>query len=202
MTEVVDVGSNRWVKVKRPYIRQRSGRKFFLAEFKTAQWNLQDIAYHLAGINRYTGGSRYSVAQHCVVAARMAARHYPYETNLPARMLIHDVAESAYGDMSSPLKSLCPDYNRLLTLADASVEKFFDLTFMDDPLVKEVDTRMWLTESETVYWDVEEDTSEDVAWCALKPFPLPDTDFEAWDPDEAEGEWLLACRTLLPWAWK
>jgi hypothetical protein len=194
--------AKRWAKGQEPYLRRPTGKKIFLMSPTPSQWDIPDIAWHLAGLNRYTGGSRFSVAQHCVVASRMAAEHYPDNALLPARMLIHDVAEAVYGDMSAPLKALCPEYVRLIDLADATVEKRFDLTFLDDPLVKEVDLRMWLTERLIIHWEVEEDLSEDTAWSGLEPFPLPDENFEAWSPEEAESEWLLSCRRLIPWAWK
>lgn len=194
----------RWAKGKEPYLRRPNGRTFNLVNPTVDQWDIADIALHLAGLNRYTGGSRFSVAQHCVVAAKMAEVHYPDHALLPARMLIHDAAESAYGDMAAPLKQLIKgsEFERAFHQAEATIEEFFDLTYLDDPLVKEVDLRMWLTEREIIHWDCEVDISEDTNWLDLKPFPLPDELFIPWDPETAESEWLLACRRLLPWAWR
>src|ERR1044071_2835761 len=80
-----------------PYIKVYSGRKVFLADPRPEDFSITDIAHPLAGINRYTGGSRYTVAQHCVVASRYAAMLYPEHPYLPAKMLIHDADEAFIG---------------------------------------------------------------------------------------------------------
>jgi hypothetical protein len=184
-----------------PYVRLKSGTKFHLTNPRASDIHVSDVAYHLSGINRFTGGSRYSVAQHCVVAAEMARQWYSTggaatHHLLPARMLIHDAAEYAYGDVSSPLKSLCPDYAALIHAMDAVVERRFDCLFLDDPRVKEIDDRMWLTERLHVY---DEPFAEDINDVDLAPFPPVARWFTPWSPREAEEEWLMALRRELPW---
>ena len=186
-----------------PYIRMHSGQKFYLKTPRDNEISIPDLAYHLAGINRYTGGSRYTVAQHCVVAAQMAQRFYPDQRYLPAKMLIHDAAEAYYSDMSSPLKALNPDYRALLQEADLAIETKFDLTFLDDPMFKVVDERMWLTERLVVYPTKPADFGEDVEGVTNEPFELNAEElhhyFGAWGAREAEEEWLLHRHSLLPW---
>lgn len=61
---------------------------------------IEDVAWHLSRINRFTGAIRvpcYSVAEHCVRVSRLCDK-YPIEG------LLHDEAEACYGDMNSPLK--------------------------------------------------------------------------------------------------
>jgi hypothetical protein len=190
----------RWggtTKERRHYIRQASGAKFF---FDDPRFNLGDIAWHLAGINRYTGGSRYSVAQHCVVAAQMAQRFYTDHVLLPARMTIHDAAESVLGDVSSPLKALLPDYREIESRIDEEVERFFGVTFLGNEQVHEVDTRMWLTERLLMYPGSPQ--TDDYAG-PLEPFPLTKEELEesfgSWGADRAEYEWLHTARQHLPW---
>lgn len=183
----------RWASHPRgPYIRLQSGRKFFLQDPKAEDMSISDIAYHTARINRYTGGSDFSVAQHMVVGARMAERFYPEHPLLPSRFLIHDAAEFAFGDMSSPLKHICPEYKALINAADLEIERRFDLTFVGDPLVKELDVRMWLTERQWVYIDSDEDIAEDYDG-PLEPFDLSADEwlyqFGYWGADLAEDEW-------------
>lgn len=187
------------------YIRMHSGRKFYLVNPPPEQWHIPDVAYHAAGVNRYTGASRFTIGQHMVVGSRMAERFYPEHPLLPARFLIHDAPEVVYNDMNSPLKRLCPDYCRLLTDGEHSFEKRCDLTWMDDPLVKEVDVRMWLTERLMVYRDAEQagvDMADDYNG-PLEPFPLsfhePEEEFGYWHPEKVEAEWLEAFHRLLPW---
>lgn len=156
------------------------------------------MAYHLAGINRYTGGSRISVAQHCVMASRMAQKYYQGERHLAAKMLVHDTPEAFYGDASSPLKSLLPDYRRLEIEAELVFEDRFALHWTQDSLVKEIDKRIMLTERPLVFsrvipWDSEWSMAE-----GLSPFPY-EADFEPWSADEAELAWLCEFRNLLPW---
>lgn len=195
----------RWAKGG-PYLRMRSGRKFPLttsAKEMAGQWYVPDIAYHAAGINRYTGGSRLSVAQHMVVGARMAERFYPEQPMLPARFLIHDADETVLNDISSPLKSLLPDYREIEDQFQRSIELWTDLMFIGDPFVKEVDNRMWLTEREAVYMHVDDDISEDTARVPLEPFELLLSefldDFAPWESSFAEEQYLIEFRRLLPW---
>lgn len=203
----VPATAQRWAQYERgPYIRMHSGEKFFLKDPRPEEFRIPDIAYHLARVNRYTGGSEISVAQHSAVGAMMAARFYPTERLLPARLVIHDVTEHAIGDVSSPLKRLIPEYKQLELVHEAAAERRFDLTYVGDPLVKEVDDRMWLTERRMVFRDAEEagvDMSEDVRWCPHSPFDINDDElielFSPWGPYEAEHVWLQQLYAWLPW---
>lgn len=188
---------------KGPYIRQHSGRKVFLLD---PEWYMPDVAHHASRVNRYTGGSTYSVAQHMIVGARLAERFYPEHNLLPARFLAHDAPESVYNDLSSPMKRLLPDYGRLLTDGERSFERFIDLTWLDDPLTKEVDTRMWLTERLMIYREAHwagVDTSEDTAWTPLEPFPLTSDEmhdmFMPWHPALTQTIYTTQFQRHLPW---
>lgn len=194
-------------KKRGPWIQTApSNTRFYLADPRPEEIRIEDVAYHLAGINRYTGGSRISVAQHCVVASRMARRHYTPaqypERNvqwLPAKMLVHDSHESFYGDASSPLKSLLPDYRALELVGETCFEKRFDLMWVEDTLVKEIDRRTMFMERNHVFtvplsWDGE--WNLDIGKPAFEP---EDDDMEPWEPGKAEEEWLTAFYNLLPW---
>ncbi len=182
-----------------PYTRKYSGRKFPLLNPEPSDFYIPDIVHHLSRIRRFDGAG-ISVAQHCVVAATMAQRFYPTARFLPAKMIIHDAAEAYYGDVSAPLKSLLPDYRTLEKNANGAVEKRFDLGFVGDPLVKEVDDRMWLTEREDLFAKtglrLQDDYTGD-----LEPFPLAERQRLAYitrwkEPDLAYED---ALRELLPW---
>jgi len=194
---------HRWASGNRgPYIKTFYGNKVFIGDPRPEDFTIEDIARNLAGINRYVGASRYTVAQHCVVAAKMAELHYPGHRGsmalLPARMLIHDADEAFVGDVSSPLKSLLPDYKRVEDAMQLAMEKFFDLTFIGDPLVKELDYRMWLTEREQLFNGRHGEQSDDYKG-ALEPFDYWNTgDFMEWPADEAEDAYLEACRKYFP----
>lgn len=193
----------RWRTDERgPYIRKMpTGRKMYLLNPTPEDYtHLAEIVYHAAGINRYTGGSRLSIAQHMAVGALMAERFYPDEPLLGHRFLVHDISETNLGDVSSPLKhALGASYTDLEAKHDLAVEGAFGLTFLGDPLVKELDNRMWLTERLVIYRDVEEDIDEDIENVDLEPFPLTrmelDRYFGRWSVEQAEavyGTLLLA----------
>ncbi len=189
-----------------PYIRMHSGRKMHLRD---PEWYLPDIAYHAAGVNRYTGGSRFTIGQHMIVGAWMAERFYPgdpaYTDPLPAKYIGHDAPEAVYGDMSSPLKRCCPDYCALLAKGEESFQRWTGLRWDDDPRVKEVDLRMWLTERLVVFERAAEagvDMTEDYEG-PLEPFPLTVDEmfqlFRPWHPAVVESTYLKEFRRLLPW---
>ncbi len=90
-----------------PFIRMFSGRVIYLRDpALNAEIHLEDIAYGLARIARYTGQTRhrYSVASHSLMVADLVP------SRLHASGLMHDAIEAILGDVSSPLKALLPDY--------------------------------------------------------------------------------------------
>jgi hypothetical protein len=180
-----------------PYIRMMPrGNRFFLENPQPDDYDIPTIVHHMARIARYTGATTYTNGQHSTVAARMAARFYPDHALLPARMLIHDMAEHVLGDVSAPLKSLLPDYRRLEAVHDLCVERRFDLTFIGDALVREVDQRMLATEFLVTFPDADEDFGAD-------PFPLEEDDllfeFTPWATEVVEHEFRMALACHLPW---
>ncbi len=83
-----------------------SGRKIDLLAPKASDIYWPDVCFALANINRFTGHTRISVAQHSVIVADLvSAEAEPYA-------LIHDAKEYITGDNSTPEK-------------DAECEAFF-----------------------------------------------------------------------------
>jgi len=58
---------------------------------------IEDIAYHLSRINRFTGATGYSVAQHSVLVSRLCRK--------ALAGLLHDAHEAYLGDWSRPVQS-------------------------------------------------------------------------------------------------
>ena len=197
---------SRWGGGRGPYIRAFSGRRIHLDDPEHHEFHLPDVAHHLARIHRYTGASEYSVAQHMVVGAFLARWYFRDTPLLDSRFLLHDIAEFCLGDVSSPLKSLVPDYRRLETRWDTAVETWAWLTFVGIPEVKTLDDRMWLTERQVVYRNVDPefaaDMADDVSRIELKPIPVSEWElealFRAWPADEAESTYLKAFRAAFP----
>ena len=89
---------------------------------------IEDVAHHLAGIFRYGGASRLTVAQHCCEMAyyvlgpgwnprgvRGCTEQTAYEC------LMHDAAEYLLGDMIAPLKHSA--FGDVYRAAEANVER-------------------------------------------------------------------------------
>lgn len=93
-----------------PYIHTFHGRRIFVRDPDLNDTlYLEDFAHGLARVSRFTGQTahRYSVASHCLMVADLLP------TRLHASGLLHDAAEAVLGDVSSPLKSLLPEYKAL-----------------------------------------------------------------------------------------
>ena len=87
-----------------PRIQTHSGLAFDLLDPRPEQVRVEDVAYALSRINRYTGHTvAYSVAQHSVLAMRTVADELR-EPEHALAALLHDAAEAYVGDVSAPLK--------------------------------------------------------------------------------------------------
>lgn len=184
-----------------PYIRMHSGREVYLQQPDAKQIYIPDTAYHMAGIRRYTGGSRFTNGQHSLVAVKMAQRFYSEHEWLAHKMLIHDMSESILNDVASSAKQCYgAEYLALEQVWDEAVEDRFNLGFIGDAMVKEVDIRMWLTERLTL-WPGDPYQHLDYKG-PLEPFPLDYLEmarfFETWTPEEIEAEMLAEVDRLFP----
>jgi 5'-deoxynucleotidase YfbR-like HD superfamily hydrolase len=85
-----------------------TGRLFDIKRPDASEVCIKDIAHALANICRYTGHCRrfYSVAEHCVLGARLVPRKYRLA------FLLHDAVEAYIGDTSRPFKTLLPEYRQ------------------------------------------------------------------------------------------
>lgn len=86
-----------------PFVITHGGNHVPVLNPATAVFALEDIAYHLARLNRFTGAG-ISVAQHSLlVAARVEVLGAATEVKLHA--LLHDAPEMLTGDIPAPLKA-------------------------------------------------------------------------------------------------
>jgi len=83
-----------------------SGKFVNLADPQPETICIEDIAHHLAHINRFTGATfqGYSVASHSLYVSDLVAPEFKLIA------LMHDATEAYLGDISSPLKSILPEY--------------------------------------------------------------------------------------------
>ncbi len=97
------------IKAGRPYIVTSSGAEIDLLDPDPTSITLEDIAYSLARICRFTGHIRrgielpYSVAQHSVLVARYL-ENQGHGRLVQACGLMHDAHEAYVGDVASPIK--------------------------------------------------------------------------------------------------
>jgi 5'-deoxynucleotidase YfbR-like HD superfamily hydrolase len=130
-----------------PYIQTHTGLAFSLIPDDTI-WNdqrdirIEDIAHALSHLCRFTGHTRtfYSVAEHSVRAS------YEVPPHLALDALLHDATEAYLGDVSSPLKSLLPDYRKIEDMLSRRIAIVFGTTWPMLPEVKHADLVMLATE--------------------------------------------------------
>lgn len=111
------------------YILTHTGIKFDLENPTVDMICLEDIAHALSNICRFTGHTYrfFSVAQHSWNCS-MLMRDLELGNEYRIAALMHDAQEAYIGDVSSPLKQLLPDYNRIETKIARLVSERFGLT--------------------------------------------------------------------------
>lgn len=120
------------------FIALASGRVWHLEDPRVEEFDLDDAAIGLAHIVRFTGQARgYSVLTHQMHVADIVVHYGRPDCELEA--LTHDAHEFAVGDMSTPLKSLCPDYQQIEALNAAVVRHWFGLPAETCEYVKRAD---------------------------------------------------------------
>ena len=155
-----------------PTILLRSGNYFDLQDPSASRFEVSDIAHALSNICRFTGHTQrfYSVAEHSVICSHMV----PPEDAMAA--LMHDASEAFIGDVSTPLKSLLPDYKSLEHRVEQAVWSRLGLPPTLPPSVKVADRRALAVEQRVCMgngddWGIDEPTDED---CALIRFLSPE----------------------------
>lgn len=115
---------------------------FFAPAASLRDMEIEQVAYSLSQLCRFTGHTFefYSVAQHCVLVSELV----PVQHGMAG--LLHDAHESVCGDVSSPLKAMLPDYQRI----EASLMNDFLHRFHDEPSTLPRDAGHLLTVPEDV----------------------------------------------------
>lgn len=128
--------------VMHPTIQTVSGHYIDLTKPEEGYYSVWDIAHSLSQLCRFNGHVRrfYSVAQHSVLVSMNVSE----ENALDA--LFHDAAEAYIGDMSSPLKSLMPEYRRLEARVENALRSKLGLRPELHPEIKDVDLVLLATE--------------------------------------------------------
>lgn len=164
-------------------------------ELSIVDIQIEDIAHALSQICRFGGHCRefYSVAQH--------SYHVAYHLGGPPQLqlfgLLHDAAEAYLGDVIHPIKEEIPQYE----LREKELLKRIHFRFhlgkgnpspTDQNLIKEVDTRMLITEAKFLM------PSQGKDWRAgVESYPF--VKFGCWSPEKAKRLFLYAFETYTGW---
>jgi len=171
-----------------PAIMLGSGTYFDFENPEASEITIEDVAYGLAFACRFAGqavsratGKRvfYGVAEHCVRMSYIVPPGCEYDA------LMHELGEPTCGDMTGPLKSLCPDYKRIEKRCEAAGMARFGVTMRDPVLIKRFDLVMLATEKRDLM-----PMADRHEWAWVKGAePLPGV-IEPWDPYVAAERFL------------
>lgn len=128
------------------YIETYGGHFFPLLSPTTEDVCIEDIAYALSNLCRFTGHSSrfYSVAEHSWHCANMLQDQ---SKTVQLSALLHDASEAYCGDVSSPLKQLLPEYKKIEHNIASVIYKKYNLEYPYSSLIAMVDTSMLNTEA-------------------------------------------------------
>lgn len=98
-----------------PYILTIRGNHFDFLDMTNNRFDVEEIAHALAHLCRFSGHCKefYSVAQHSVIVSRLAGNGHHMGG------LFHDAGEAYLGDITTPLKQLLPNYQRITSAVEA-----------------------------------------------------------------------------------
>ncbi len=137
--------------------------------------DIEDIAHGLSMQCRFGGHTPrfYSVAQHCVLAARSIATEYKFD------MLMHDASEAYIGDIPRPIKHKLANYNEIEDNLMKIIAKKYNFTWPMPDLVKKIDDTMLIWEWENI-------------------MKSSNADIECWAPRTAKDRFLRMFDELKP----
>lgn len=130
----------------KPEIMTVSGKYFNFDNPEDSDFTIEDIAYALSNICRFTGHTKkyYSVGQHSVLVSYIVAP----ENALAG--LLHDSSEAFLGDVSSPLKQLVPEYKIIETKVEQAIFSKFGVPFPMHTDIKRADLIMLASEMKSL----------------------------------------------------
>lgn len=141
MTDYADPSSD---DCKWQWLQTYTGKEFFPMDPQADAICIEDIAIGLSREPRYNGhtvtAEPYSVAQHCILAARVA----PTELKLWA--LLHDASEAYCKDMTYSVKYQLPEYKKLEKNILRVIAEKYNLGWPEPAEVKVIDNRLLATE--------------------------------------------------------
>lgn len=167
------------------WIQLISGKPFYPLEPRPEEIQIEDIAWALSHICRYTGHVKrfYSVAEHCVLLSLAA----PPEAQLWA--LLHDASEAYLHDLPRPLKPHIPDYKEIEDRLMMCVAERFGLELPEPQVVRDLDYRITFNEKAQIL------ATPSIPW-TFQGDPIPGLRIRCWSPKVARRKFLDRYRQL------
>lgn len=176
------------------YFITHSGEIVNPANISTLNIKLDDIAHHLAKIQRYGGclplNANYSVAQHSILMAFHAAEFYDLDT--ARACMLHDASEAYLGDVVSGLKKYLPDYTKIESTLTQMIEDKYLINSSKYAIVEELDKRIVLNEVKFFF-----PARYDLFQALAKGLdPLPDVNIELYSESQVYYTFVKLCERL------
>lgn len=183
----------------RPWVQTRHGRVFPLVDPASSDVHADDMAWHLAHLNRFGGAAGViSVAQHSVFVACLL----PNTPQLRAYGLLHDAHEYPMGDITTPAQRALAHYgmdpNAIRQMKDALDRAIFDAAGLDWPMPPQIAAAVHAADQQALVTE-----KRDLLVPAPKPWgfehvtPAP-VRIVRWPAQIAEAMFLRALRYYLP----
>lgn len=191
MTDIEQMKQASIRRIKGPTILLGSGTYYDFEAPEASEITIDDVAYGLAYACRFAGQCWspilqrrvfYSVAEHCVRGSFQAEAEG--RLDLAFDFLMHELGEPVCGDMTGPLKSICPEYKVVEKRCEAANAARFGVEIRDPDAIKLIDLRMLATERrDLMRWGGEE-------WEWSKGAQPYDFKILPWAPDVAAEAFL------------
>lgn len=166
-------------------LAMHDGRKFDFNNLKPEDFRIEDIAHALANICRFGGHSPqfYSVAQHCVIMAGLAAE-LGYDKRTQRTALMHDASEAYLGDVVRHIKVTIPFYKNMEHKMMFALAERFDFDYPLPEIIEAMDHDMLETEMRTFWRD------RDISWLPTYGVPMKLT-IDPWGRRGSSGKILF-----------
>lgn len=194
--------------MSKTWIRTATGGVFDVVTPKPADVRIEDIAWSLSKLCRFTGQYRsdliYSVAEHCLRVSFRAEELVPIQELRAERAhvrhvarwgLLHDAAEAYVADLNSPTKHApgVEGYREIEARVMAVIRERFELPGEQPPEVDQADNELYWTERRDLHGRSEEEET-------TKTFvaPLEHVRVACWSPGKVRRLFLKRFAELWP----
>lgn len=177
------------------YITTHNGNIITFDDIRPEMLKASEFAWHLARVCRYNGMLLrwYSNAEHSVLGMQ-----YCKSLQAKRRFLIHDAGELLTGDVPSPFKRRCPDYDRECRKIQLQVNELL-CPIKDGLENKAIEDEVHYADLRVTAAEQKFMRSQSVESYVAEP---PDTfQWYNWDWPEAYTNWLNTFKQLFP-EWK